>query len=361
MDCEDIKTNLKLFLDDLLVDKDYQAFCQHMEGCEKCKKYVRSISSLSNQLWKLGQLIPPLDLSDTIKYKLAHSQTTQQIQQNISLKQQFKFIIPLFLTFLIISFIILPFFSYRYFEKKRKKAFIEKKENILTQAKISPDVENTKSDYVFDVIELDSSQKPTSIDEPQKEERPSAKNETVALISSEEKQNLVIHNLHWHVRDDYNRLKNCLSYASIISEYEKNNLFIFKTGSEKLKILLEKFVSEKIKFLNFTKNIDINFADDKEYRVIIFVEDSYFSSIHWDIGPINPEKRKDILNLIENESVSINYKSDDFIIFSISESQLKNLYSKLEIFGVPISEFKNVVSKDNILISGPIEISVFLY
>ncbi|MCM8831488.1 MAG: hypothetical protein NC918_04790 [Candidatus Omnitrophica bacterium] len=359
MNCEDIKKKLKLFLDDLLSDEDFQSFCQHMEECEKCKKYVRSFSSISNQLWKLGQIESPVDLMETIKYKLVHSHIQEKSQSNILKREQFKFIKSFFLVFLLIS-IVLSFFLYRYFGEKRKKIITEKAEKISISTEILYNNKSSENEYLFDMKDTIPEEKVEFIDKLQEKEKPLFENETYILNSFNEKMATVTYNLHWHIRNDYNKLKECINSAGLILEYEKNNLLIFKTDSQKLKILLEKFASRKIKFLNFSKNIDINLANN-EYRVIIFLENRHFPSVHWDIGLTDLGKRKEVLNLIEGNSISINYKADNFIIFSLQMSQLKTLRSKLEIFGLPILEFENIESKNNVLISGPIDVSVFFY
>jgi hypothetical protein len=72
MNCADIKQRLQPFLEDLLAEEEYKAFCGHIDTCGKCSEYVRSIGALSNQLWKLGKVRVPEDLGSTIMYKLAH-------------------------------------------------------------------------------------------------------------------------------------------------------------------------------------------------------------------------------------------------------------------------------------------------
>ena len=78
MNCDDIKQRLQPFLEDLLVEKEYRAFCGHIETCNKCKVYIRSIGSLSNQIWKLGQIEAPQDLISTIQHKLVYPQERGQ-------------------------------------------------------------------------------------------------------------------------------------------------------------------------------------------------------------------------------------------------------------------------------------------
>jgi len=69
MTCDDIKKRLKPFLDDLLVEDEYQLFISHINECPKCKDYISAIGSLSNQLWALGDVTVPADLCQTAIYK----------------------------------------------------------------------------------------------------------------------------------------------------------------------------------------------------------------------------------------------------------------------------------------------------
>src|SRR3989338_8519785 len=70
MICGDIKSNVKQFIDDRLVETEYKAFFRHLESCPECKEYVRSFGALSNHLWKLNEIQVPSDLSSTILFKL---------------------------------------------------------------------------------------------------------------------------------------------------------------------------------------------------------------------------------------------------------------------------------------------------
>lgn len=88
MNCDDIRQKLKPFLEELLAEEEYREFCEHLNACKKCLAYVRSIGSLSNQLWKLGQVEVPQDLSSTIQYKLAHpEEKAQPVKTKITKKQ----------------------------------------------------------------------------------------------------------------------------------------------------------------------------------------------------------------------------------------------------------------------------------
>jgi len=72
MMCPGIKENLKSFLEDLLTEQQYRAFLSHLDNCKRCREYVRSVGSLSNQIWKLGEIKVPADFKDTVIFKLTH-------------------------------------------------------------------------------------------------------------------------------------------------------------------------------------------------------------------------------------------------------------------------------------------------
>lgn len=69
--CGDIRASVRPFLDDLLTEEEYRAFCRHLETCGGCREYVSSIGSLANQLYELGQAVEaPPDLVSTVLFRL---------------------------------------------------------------------------------------------------------------------------------------------------------------------------------------------------------------------------------------------------------------------------------------------------
>jgi hypothetical protein len=72
MECSQIHKQLQSFLGDLLSEEEYRLFLEHLDGCTRCKPYVRSIGDLSNQVWKLGNVTVPADFRATVFFKLNH-------------------------------------------------------------------------------------------------------------------------------------------------------------------------------------------------------------------------------------------------------------------------------------------------
>lgn len=79
-DCDNIKSNLKPFMEDMLKEEEYQSFLGHIATCSKCKEYVGSVDSFSNQLWKLGDVKVPSDFCSTVLFKL--KQPEEKIQDS---------------------------------------------------------------------------------------------------------------------------------------------------------------------------------------------------------------------------------------------------------------------------------------
>ncbi len=67
--CATLIKKIKLFQDDLLMDAEYQAAIRHINGCAQCKTYVAALGSLSNELWKMGEVDVPSDFKNLVLVK----------------------------------------------------------------------------------------------------------------------------------------------------------------------------------------------------------------------------------------------------------------------------------------------------
>lgn len=116
MNCADIGKKLKPFLEDLLADEDHKAFCVHIDMCSKCRAYVRSVGSLTNQLWRLGQVEVPEDLISTVQYKLVHQEEKNQPSKTKITKKQ------IISGIILIIFTIVLVLGISYFKKRRNSS-----------------------------------------------------------------------------------------------------------------------------------------------------------------------------------------------------------------------------------------------
>jgi hypothetical protein len=116
--CDTIKRDLKPFLEDLLKEEEYQAFLAHLEQCTKCKEYVRSVDSFSNQLWKLGDVKVPSDFCSTVLFKL--EQPKEEIRE-AEPRASKKFPVGIFASVFAITVLVLGISIFYILKKAPKK------------------------------------------------------------------------------------------------------------------------------------------------------------------------------------------------------------------------------------------------
>jgi len=133
MNCADIRKKLQPFLEDLLAEEEYRAFCDHIDTCGKCKAYVRSVGSLSNQLWKMGQLTVPEDLVSTIQYKLVHPEAIGQSPKTKITKKQIIAGIVLIILTIVLVFGISSF--------KRRRHSLNRNDNPIVRTEVIRTIE----------------------------------------------------------------------------------------------------------------------------------------------------------------------------------------------------------------------------
>jgi len=451
--CDDIKKKLKAFLDDLLAEDEYKAFCYHINTCGNCEKYVRSIGSLSNQLWKLGKVKVPEDLGSTIMYKLTHPEEKAQPPKFVISK---KYIIVGSILILLVGAL---FLATSYFKKQHapnkddvpivkaeviykhtlpsdieaqlqlkqletiatnlgvsEKDSIQEKPPVKDEAVISKtgplhwhfryseemknaglekeirrvelslQQERKKKDLLeteFENLQKDSGLElgqyyPGGFQKAVSEQKLQKNAELEKKLQELKEQDNKIKNLEgekqrleFQLRQGVEenkrkeaerkaKLLNALSVTGIEMEYQKNDILIFTATAEKIGHALEQilFISHNTpSFRDFTSSIS-TFAD-KESRVSIYLEDDGASSLHWHIGPIMQDKKANILEIIRELSNSIDYESDELLIFSIPNTELINLLIRIQAAGVTILKYGSEETKKDTLRSGRIVISVY--
>ena len=136
MICNEIGEKLQSFLDDLLSEKDYKAFCDHLNTCPRCEKHVRSIGSLSNQLWKLGKVHVPEDLVSTALYKYRSFEAERRSAAFVITRRHM-------LVAFAVALVIGAFFVTHYF--KNKKADVPVVSSKVIQVGKTPSDEEAKN------------------------------------------------------------------------------------------------------------------------------------------------------------------------------------------------------------------------
>ena len=364
MGCEDVKKKLRLFLDDLLAEDEYKAFCDHIETCDKCNGYVRSIGSLTNQLWKLGKIKVPQDLSSTVMYKVAHPEAEIPSSRFVISKKH------IILGSILILSAVAAIFSISYFRNKslkEKDALPIVKTEIIRTIKPPDDSEAKALLGELETIAtgIGASKEQKTIEaEPEKENIGQETKVNKEMASDENRASVsAVQQLHWHFRYSKQieaKLLEALHSAGIVTDYQKQNIIVFSATGKKAEQVLAGIISnleEKSSFQDFTANTPT--IADKEYRVSCYLEDQQAGALHWHIGAGMPAKRGNLLDIIKEYSSSFDYDSDELVIVTIADTDVDALRQKIQAARVPFAEYGPKESKKGTLSSGPRTISIY--
>ena len=366
MSCDDINTQLKPFLEDLLTEEEYQAFLEHLDRCPKCKEYVRSFGSLSNQLWKLGDVPVPSDFVSTVLFRLKQPEGKNHKSQFDVFKKWFVGVIILILT---VSTVFLGAHYLKSHQPPPKAG--EESKTLMPEVKeenLSKDRARALTQKELDpiVITVEAPKKEGSIEEAFKE-TPSLQEEATFKKEPVEVSRAAIFQsrpLHWHFRysQDLEKEKflNTLNDSGVRLDYKEYNLFVFTTTGKKLEEVLEKIIltaQDKSALRDFTSIVPT--LPDTEHRVSIYLENEKIPLLHWHVGLNLPHQKAQLLDVIQKSGGSLDYESEDLIVFSIQKTEVEKLKAKILAMRVGFSEFGKITAEENQLISKPIEISIY--
>lgn len=364
MDCIEVNKRLQPFLEDLLSEEEYQAFLAHLESCSKCKEYVSAVGSVSNQLWKLGDVKVPSDFSSTVIFKLKQPEQKAQTPKLVVSK---KWIVGAIISILtVLAF----FFTANYFKFRIQPAQMKDTPVVTTFIEQKPQGER--------VLELPTGE----LDELIIREAPTEKAGTLGkgfqkgfLVNEElsktddssDKDKITIPeppSLHWHFRSsektDEAKLLNALSKAGIIPDYQANDLLVFTQTGEKLEELL---VQVFLAFQEDSPLSDYTFQmptlPDKNYRVSVYFEKQNTGIIHWHLSFALPYQKPKLLDMIKKMGGVIDYELKELIVFSMPKSKIDKLKMRILAMRLSLSKFGGTSEKKDQLISGPVKISIY--
>ncbi|MBN2121241.1 MAG: zf-HC2 domain-containing protein [Candidatus Omnitrophica bacterium] len=367
MNCSDIKEKLQAFLSDGLVEDEYKAYRSHINTCDKCKTYVRSIGSLSNQLWKLGRIRVPEDLASTVLYKLAHSGKKSPSQGLMVSK---KYAIGGFLVLLLVGLLL----GIHYLKTRENSPFtgevspakVEVTDNQQVPADtvkplLSEEYKTSMEDVVVFGRDEDFLEQPAEQDV--LEEKISNVNETE--VYANEAAAVRALPLHWHFRYSGNeqraRLLDALYSAGIALEYQKDGMVVFEAAGKEVEKVLEQmiFISQGTpsSLLDFTPSFPT--LPDEKYKVSFYLEGPGGSFLHWHVTLPAPVKKSVFLDMLKEFSVSMLFESDRLIVFSVPDTNLDALRIRIQAMRISFSEYGSKAHGMNDLISGPIRISLY--
>lgn len=367
MTCSDIKQKLKPFLEDLLAEEEYQAFLAHLDSCTKCKEYVSAVGSLSSQLWKLGDVKVPSDFSSTVLFKL------KQAEQEIRAP---KFVISKKLLVGTLTFIIAAatlFFGINYLKHRRLSKEVDETPRVEVYIERKPAISDREAKSLLGKLEeidamLRVSEKEAVIEEDSEKKTPTSEKPLVVSKVSDKEEEIIISKprpLHWHFlyseKSEKEKLLKALNALGIRLDYQAYDLLLFTATGEKLEHVLEQILltSQGASSLlrDFTSTVPT--FPDKEYRVSIYLEKKEASALHWHISFALPHQKPQLLDIIQKRGGPIDYESEELIIFSIPGAEVEKLRARILAMRVGLSEFGQLELKEDLLVSGPVTISIY--
>ncbi|MFC1621343.1 zf-HC2 domain-containing protein [Candidatus Omnitrophota bacterium] len=369
MACDDIKKKLKRFMEDLLVGEEYQAFLGHLENCSECKKYVTSIDSFSNQLWKLGDVKVPSDLSSTALFQL--KQPDQEVKKPKSSSSK-KAAIGVLVLILAAASI---FFGSNYFKNRGRSQEVEDTKSAKVE-EIKEEKPKANRKMYFDDTVIVAKGGAAVRDTSSTANTSSSKTGSSGIQTSISKPKP----LHWHfvypeVKDEtqqsFNekrrkeserktKILNMLNTLGLSLDYKENDLYAFVTTGKKIESLLEKILSmpeKTFSMQDFTTGVYA--MPDNEHSVSIYLEEKGASALHWHITIASSQQKSQLLDAIRKKSSIANYEIEKVIIFYIQRSEIEQLKTKIKAMRVGFSEFGHLESNEGQLSSGPIKISIY--
>lgn len=155
-------------------------------------------------------------------------------------------------------------------------------------------------------------------------------------------------------------LMNAVNSSGIIIDYQTDNLLVFAAKGEKIENLLEKIylISPGSSSLrDYTPRVSVD--PNQEYRVSVYLEKETASVRHWHIACSAIQKQR-LLGAIPEESGRINYESEKVLVFFIPKDAVEKLKARILSMGIDFSEFAYAEFKEDLLQSGPVEISIYI-
>ncbi|MFH0796480.1 MAG: zf-HC2 domain-containing protein [Candidatus Omnitrophota bacterium] len=363
MTCKDIKTNLKIFLDDLLSEEEYQAFVTHLDQCTACQNYVGAVGSFSNHLRELGNAVKvPPDFSSTVFFKLKEP---EQVSQSIPIIASRKTIAW---TTGIVLIILGLFSGINHFVKNKHRAPpaasppsvstpTKKEQKNLYQGEIKPVIIEWVAE---DTGNEPTEKKKTAEAESNGKEVPTKKEALTEKIpfsgNSSKKAPIPISKpelLHWHFlfskEEEKTKLEEISNLFSIKPDYETSDILVLAASGEKLE-QVRAVISLIASLRSF--NDETRISSNREYRVFIYLEkstpeelktvrentntknDGVFmslekepgaktGSLHWHFFLTSTQSA--LLNTIRELGGSIEYQSEEMLVLSIPGRQVKKL------------------------------------
>ncbi|MFH1189365.1 MAG: zf-HC2 domain-containing protein [Candidatus Omnitrophota bacterium] len=154
------------------------------------------------------------------------------------------------------------------------------------------------------------------------------------------------------------KVMDALAALNIRFEYQNHGVVAFSTTAEKAKDALQKILSVSPSALNdFTSAVNV--LSETDQRVSIYLSGDADNDLHWHAKSGGSAKRSDLFNAVRELGGSVEYESSNMAVFSVPKAELDDLRVRMQAMRIALTEFGGSTSKDGVLSSGPVTVSVY--
>ncbi|MDD5346982.1 MAG: zf-HC2 domain-containing protein [Candidatus Omnitrophica bacterium] len=356
MTCAEVDKALKSFLEDLLVEDEYQAVVAHLEGCSRCREYVGSIGSLSNQLWELGNVKVPADLADTVLFKLKEAEARGPEQRFVISRRA---LIALAAAAAGMAALYVVFHVFK--TGRRPPPDIDAP--IVTMERIREDAGQGAREPGPGIAEQEEGRGAA-----QPGEAGPAAGEPAAVPAAEsEKSSIVLHPLHWHFEyaDETakSKLLEILAPLGSRTDYLDGELLSFASSKEAMEQVVERMVlasGEGFLRQDFTAGTPL--FQNTANRLLVYLGktgavDS--DALHWHVGFVSADQKQLFVTVIKKTGGSVEHEEEGFMVISVSRTDVGTLRERVQATGAVLTEFGRLNSSSGVLSSNPVKISIY--
>jgi len=389
-DCDNIKKNIKSFTEDMLREEEYKAFLDHLETCSECKKYVRSVDSFSNQLWRLGDVKVPSDFGSTVLFKLTQPEEKPDEEETSAPSK--KWLIGGIAFILVAITLSAGLISYFKLRKPAEQEITVVQAPVVSEEAVQEPHRDQESDIQFDELDgiaavlngpkeeiafglVDLSQDETA-SEPEVDLGPtllhwhfnhydktkeldalrlrrqkrklesdlkkssaepeSAKSieEEISQVESRLEQNLV------EKRRREGEPSNILKSLGIRLDYQDNDFVFFTAWGDQLKNVLDEIDQLSVgssSLKDFTPGASN--LSNKEYKVSVYVVKKETAVLHWHVHLTMLTQKMQLLRSIQENGGDVTYEFAEEVTFSISSSKIEKIRAQMPAMRISLSEF----------------------
>jgi len=389
--CETVHRQLKAFLEDMLTEGEYQAILTHLETCVRCKKHVQMAGAISSQLSQLVNVKVPIDLRETVCFKLRQPGFRVQAPK-ATFRNSEKAIIAVFvgIVLLIVTSLLIYYFKIdtpqpqtekvavemsvaepsAAVPKYQRRAFSDKSPKQILREVIVAEEEADKEASDEEVSKKlseetgveEGSESAVRANADDRERLPAELDLSDAQAGAASEPVL----LHWHFQytgqNNERELLRMLRGLNITPEEQAPNMLVFSAQGESVESLLEELlmISQQSPVLtDFTGKVPV--FPDEPYRVAAYFKADLEEAEHWHVGGALPHQKERLFGFIREKAGNIEYVLENLAIVTVQKTEVEHLRRRVRAMRLKLMVFKDeaTTSAQAALISKPVKLSVY--